>query len=75
MTEAYVMDQLPKSIIIAEGARAMTLSRTHKLSTQNAQKAAKARWHLVEMARSLGISNAHLMTKVQLHEAMEQAFE
>jgi hypothetical protein len=75
MTEAYVMDQLPKSMILSEGARAMALSKPHKLSTKNAQKAAKARWHLVEMARSLGISNAHLMTKVQLHEAMEQAFE
>jgi hypothetical protein len=74
MTDAYVMDQLPKSMIIAEGARAMTLSRPHKLSRQQAQKAADARWHLVKMAKSLDISNAHKMTKLQLHEAIDKIF-
>ena len=69
------MDQLPKSRIITEGARAMTLSRPHNLSRQQAQKAANTRWHPVKMAKSLGISNAHKMTKLQLHEAIEKIFE
>lgn len=75
MTEAYVMDQLPKSMIISEGARAMALSKPHKTTRKHAQHAANARWKVVKMAQSLGIPTDRKMTKVQLSKAIEKVFE
>ena len=76
MTEAYVMEQLPTKMIISEGARAMTFRRgPHKLTREHAQKAANVRWRLVKMAKSLGVPEAHKMTKEQLDRAIEKAFD
>src|ERR1700730_1475664 len=50
MTEAYVMEQVRKSMIISEGARAMSLRKPHRLTRQHAQTASHARWKPVKMA-------------------------
>jgi len=77
MTEAYVMEKLPRSMIVSEGARAMSMSRRgpRRLTRENAQKAVNVRWGLVRMAKSLGVNDTRKMTKEQLNKAIEKVFD
>jgi hypothetical protein len=69
------MEHLPKAMIKSEGARLMAQSHPHTMTRERAQKAAKARWNPLKIAKALGIPDAEKMTKIQLDQAIDKIFE
>ena len=67
------MEHLPKAMIKSEGARLMAQSHPHTMTRERAQKAAKARWNPLKIAKALGIPDAEKMTKIQLDQAIDKS--